>query len=423
MTGTLRRQVLVMACAAIAAARGIEAGQEYKSTLPIDHPAIAYLEATEPPALAAVSRRLAAGALKPSRGERADAFLSQLLAELGISVHSQMLVFSKTSVQAARVSPAQPRAVYFSDEVAVAYVPGAPTIEIAAVDPVRGTMFYAVPTDGGAAPVLTRSATCLRCHRGANTAGVPGTYVGSVIPGPTGTPVSDDTAIITDHRTPFADRWGGWYVTARRGEQPDRANAVATDPATRTLLRESRQNLTTLAGRFPTAGYPTLTSDIVALMVFEHQTQMINLLTRVGWEARMAAAAGGAAATTPGLDADIEDLVRYMLFLDEAPLVEPVEGTSDFAREFAARATSDADGPSLRELDLKTRLFRYPLSYLIFSPSFDALPAAVRDRIHRRLHDVLSGDQPLWKSPVSPADRQTLIRLVSRKVTGRAGRR
>ena len=404
---------MLFACLTAVALRAMTAAQEYKTTLPIEHPAIAYDQGPEPAALAGLGKALSAFPRKASEPNRMDAWLAPALAALGIGVDSQMLVFSKTSVQASRVSPSRPRAIYFSDEASIAFVPGAPTIELAAVDPMRGTLFYALSADGGGGMALTRSATCLHCHRGPNTSGVPGMYVGSVIPGPTGAPLPDDTAVITDHRTPFADRWGGWYVTARRGEQPDRANAVATDPALPFLLqRDTRQNLATLAGRFPTAAYAADASDIVALMVFEHQTQMINLLTRVSWQARIAIASGSADARTAALDTDIADLVRYMLFLDEAPLVEPVEGTTTFARTFASRGPRDPRGRSLRELDLQTRLFRYPLSYLIFSPSFDALPDAIRRRIYQRLFDLLMGDGAPWKGAVTAADRRTAVEIV-----------
>src|SRR5262249_46626920 len=160
---------------------------------------------------------------------------------LGISPDSQMLVFSKTSNQASRISPEVPRAVYFTDDVAAGYVPGGPSLEVAAVDPNQGPVFYSVSASGTGRPDIARRETCLRCHRGPNTAGVPGLYVGSVIPGPGGEPLRDETAIITDHRSDFRDRWGGWYVTARRGEQRDRANAVAPNPAApEALVRESR---------------------------------------------------------------------------------------------------------------------------------------------------------------------------------------
>jgi hypothetical protein len=162
-----------------------------------------------------------------------------------------MLVFSKTSLQSARISPSTPRAIYFNDAVAVAYVPGSPSLEIVATGSGPGPAFYTLDVPAGGPPSITRRHTCLQCHQGPNTSGVPGLYVGSVIPGPTGAPLRDESAIITDHRSVFAERWGGWYVTARRGEQEDRANAVASNPADPgALVRESRQNLPSLSGLF-----------------------------------------------------------------------------------------------------------------------------------------------------------------------------
>ena len=217
-----------------------------------------------------------------------------------------------------------------------------------------------------------------------------------MIPGPTGAPLRDESAIITDHRSAFEDRWGGWYVTARRGEQRDRANAVASDPADpSSLVREARQNLPTLIGLVDVTRYLAPTSDIVALMVFEHQTQMANLLTRVSWQARMALHADPKDDLAAGpVAADIETLVRYMLFEDEAPLAEPVEGVSSFARNFAAQGPRDSEGRSLRDFDLETRMFRYPLSYMIYSEAFDRLPAPARARIYRRLYERLVGEGP-----------------------------
>jgi hypothetical protein len=346
--------------------------------------------------------------------------LPALLERLHVNEDSQMLVFSKTSVQAARVSPERPRAIYFNDDVVVAYVPGASTVEIAAIDPAQGPVFYTITNDGSAKPEAARPDACLRCHQGPNTAGVPGLYVGSVIPGPTGAPSRGDSAIITDHRTPFKDRWGGWYVTARRGEEPDRANAVAPNPADpETLMRESRQNLTVVTGLFDPSAYLATTSDIVALMTFEHQTQLTNLITRVGWDARIAGhadAASGASGSASGgstLDADIEDLVAYMLFAGEAPLKETVEGVSSFTRTFPQRGPRDRRGRSLRDFDLRTRLFRYPLSYMVYSAAFDALPDPVRQRIYRRLYDILSGaDGRAAYARVSADDRGAIIGIL-----------
>lgn len=365
--------------------------REYKSTIAADHPALAGL-APGGDAVARLAGRLDRGEVTLARRPDGNGYLPSVLAALDVPTDSQMLVFSKTSVQAAHISPERPRAVYFRDDVMIAHVPGTPGLEAIAIDPARGPVFYALTFGAGGMPTFTASQTCLKCHHGPNTAGVPGIYVGSVIPGPTGAPLRDESAIITDHTSPFAERWGGWYVTARRGEQRDRANAVASNPADpSSLVRESRQNLPTLVGLIDPSGYLAPTSDIVALMTFEHQTQMTNLLTRVAWQARVAEAAlPGRALSHPGLAADLADVVAYMTYADEARLPEPVEGVSTFTATFATRGPKDAQGRSLRDFDLRTRLFRYPVSYLIQSPAFAALPDDVRTEIYRRVYAWLT---------------------------------
>lgn len=335
-----------------------------------------------------------------------------------------MLVFSKTSNQASKIAPENPRAIYFNDEVVVAYVPGAQTLELAAIDPVQGPVFYTLSPGPTGQPTLARSQSCLQCHQGPNTAGVPGLYVGSVIPGPNGAPLRDDSAIITDHRSDFKDRWGGWYVTAARGEQPDRANAVASDPADpATLVRESRQNLRSLRGRFDGSNYVAVTSDIVALMTFEHQTQMTNLITRVSWQARMdeprekgsgECSGEGACPVSPPLEAEIGELLSYLLFSGEAPLAQPIEGVSSFTQTFSRLGPRDQRGRSLRDFDLETRLFKYPLSYMVYSAAFDAMPEFARARVYRRLHDILSSkDSAPEYAHLSGDDRRAIREILS----------
>jgi hypothetical protein len=159
-------------------------------------------------------------------------------------------------------------------------------------------------------------------------------------------------------------------VNATSGQQRDRSNAVAPDPAAPEMLEP-------LGMKFDPAGYLTPLSDIVALMTFEHQTQMTNLMTRVGWESRM------------GSNPNIDSIVAYMLFKDEAPLKEPVVGASSFTKTFPQKGPRDSKGRSLRDFDLQTRLFRYPLSYMIYSAAFEALPVEIKQRIYRRLYDAL----------------------------------
>jgi hypothetical protein len=275
-------------------------------------------------------------------------------------------------------------------------------IELAAVDPRQGVVFYTLDARKSDPPRLVRQGECLRCHDGNATFGVPGMFVGSVFPNASGSP-SRAAAIITDHRTAFEDRWGGWYVNARRGQQHDRSNSVAPDPAEPEMLdTNGAQNLATLFTRVDTSKYLAPVSDIVALMTLEHQTQMINLMTRLGWESRMGSS-----------DPDIEPLIAYMLFADEAPLREPVEGISAFTKTFPERGPRDAKGRSLRDFDLRTRLFRYPLSYMIYSAQFDALPERVRERIGARLREILSGrDQGPKFARMSGEDRRSILEIL-----------
>lgn len=294
-------------------------------------------------------------------------YLPALLQALHINPDSQALVFSKTSFQSQKISPRNPRAIYFSDSVAVGYVPGGDGVELASLDPQKGIIFYTLDAQTA---TFTRRDVCLKCHQGPATLGVPGIFIGSVYPNSNGAP-SRTAAIITDHRTPFADRWGGWFVDAVRGEPPDRANRIASDPA------EPESLDTRLVKSLDPAAYLAPTSDIVALMTFEHQTQIINMLTRLNWEARIPG-------TAPAqLEADLDAAAAYLLFKDEAALKEPIEGVSSFSRTFPKQ------GP-LRDFDLRTRLFRYPLSYMIYSPAFDALPQEIRARLCRRLSGGLT---------------------------------
>ena len=220
----------------------------------------------------------------------------------------------------------------------------------------------------------------------------------------------------TDDRSPLDERWGGWYVTGLSGGQHHMGNAVALD-ASRPEVLELRdtQNLTSLAKKVDLSGYLAQTSDIVALMTFEHQTHMTNLFTRIGWEQRIADHDGKLSdpATRDKIDAEIDELVDYMLFVDETVLREPIEGVSSFSKTFPQRGPRDSKGRSLRDFDLKTRMFRYPLSYMIYTPAFDALPDAVRERIYQRVYDVLTGKDtsPRFKH-LSAADRQAILEIV-----------
>ncbi len=385
----------------------------------LEHPAIEYGTRPRTDRVAQLHERLGSGdatlTFDPPQG-----YLRALLDALDVPVESQTLVFSKTSLQWDLISPANPRAVYFNDDVAIAWIRGAPTIELAALDPRQGVMFYAL-VQGGRSRGFQRPRACLQCHVSPETLGVPGLAVGSVVADPDGIPYTSHTV---DHRTMIESRWGGWYVTGDTGVGRHVGNTVATDHDDPMLLPdEANLNIDSVEGRFDTVGYLTPYSDIAALMVLEHQTHMTNLLTRVGWEFRLAAherratdslfARPGRATGYPALREVVGALVDYMLFIDEAPLTDRMVGSSGYASTFAARGPFDRRGRTLREIELDRRLFRYPCSYMIYTAAFDGLPADAQAAIYRRLWHVLSGSDADPKYVrLSTDDRRDIIDIL-----------
>jgi hypothetical protein len=352
-----------------------------------DHPQIKY--STTPPqdAVAHLNQELAAGTRKLSRTEK-HGYLESVLAALNVPAESQVLVFSKTSFQAPRINPQNPRALYFNDTVSVGWVRGGEVLELAAQDPRQGTMFYTLEQSGDDPPRFVRNAACIACHTGETTLDIPGLFAGSNYIDEKGNTVYSPI-FSTEQRTPFDMRWGGWYVTGTHHGR-HLGNAVATDMSDVTkMATPANWNLADLSGRFDTAAWLRPTSDIVALLVLEHQMRMTNLMTRVNWEARV----GPTLAGRP-MSKAVEELVDYLLFVDEAELPGPIVGSNDYAKTFAAGAPRDPRGRSLKDLDLQQRLFRYPCSYLIYSAQFDALPADVRQQIYQRMYEVLAGGDP-----------------------------
>lgn len=404
----MRRSVLV----ALAAASTLFA-QALEDTfyVPPDHPAIQYSQATSHDPIARLQEKLDRGEVKLDYAPHGWGYLPSMLKQLGINIDSQVLVFSKGSIQAQFINPRTPRAIYFNDDVSVGYVQNGEQLELAGVDPREGVYLYTLDVTKAARPEFARRGVdCLRCHQGPITLGVPGLMVSSLHPNGGGE--GHGGAYVTDDRVPIGERWGGWYVTGTTGSQTNFGNNTnLVDPLHPGGPSEQpTQNLVSLAKFFDTTRYLAPSSDLVALMTLEHQTRMTNLITRIGWDTRIALHDH-----TPleKLDGEIEQMVEYMVFSNEAPLHGPVAGVSTFTKTFAARGPRDAQGRSLRDFDLHTRLFRYPLSYMIYSAAFDGMPDAARQRIYRRLYDILSGkDQSEPFKRLDAADRRAALDIV-----------
>jgi len=396
---------------------------------PFEEEPINYLTAPVDDPVARVQSRLDRGE-EPLRFDEAHGYLQAVLDRLNVSPKSQVLVFSKTSFQFQRITPRTPRAVYFNDDVYVGWVQGGEVVEVSSVDPQLGAVFYSLPQRETASPTFRRHThECLQCHASSLTQGIPGHVVRSVYPAADGMPVFSQGTYVTDHTSPFDERWGGWYVTGTHGAQRHMGNVVVQERDEDDSVRldaDAGANVTDLSDRFDTSPYLTPHSDLVALMTLEHQSQMHNLIAHASIEARIALEREEAinramerpdGYRSPTTERQFESLgnklLAYMLFAEEAPLTAAVSGTSGFAEEFSARGPRDRRGRSLRDFDLERRLLRYPCSYLIYSEAFDRLPAPVREHVYQRLWDVLLGrDESKTFDHLTADDRQAIREIL-----------
>ncbi|MDP7018324.1 MAG: hypothetical protein QGG36_21135 [Pirellulaceae bacterium] len=375
--------------------------------------------------VAKMSERLESGKLTLKRDDR-HGFLAAVLRELKVPIESQTLVFSKTSLQLRRITASRPRALYFNDDIYIGWVQGGVVVEVGAVDPQLGAVFYTIDQHADRAIVKRDQGECLACHATRRTQHVPGFLVRSVFAASDGQPFYAMGTTTTDHTTPIDLRFGGWYVSGKHGAMRHRGNVIARDDPKSPIDPDSGANVLDLAKRVDVTPYLAPTSDIIALMVLEHQTQMHNLVTRASYESRQAAhydkTMNRVLERPNNFVSDLtkrrvqrvgDALLSYLLFAGEYELTAQVTGNSKFAKQFAARGPHDSKGRSLREFDLRERLFRYPCSFLIHTESFGALPTDVRDYVEEGLLDVLTGKErgDDFKH-LTPQDRQAILEIL-----------
>lgn len=369
---------------------------------------INYTDAPVLDPIAQLQERIDRGEVKleyhPTRG-----FLDDLLVQLEVPAESQALVFSKTSFQLRRIEPRKPRAVYFSDDVYLGFVQNGDVVEAMAVDPLLGPIFYTLEQNASEPPKFVRDrGQCLTCHASSRTQGVPGSLVRSVFVDRGGQPLLGSGTFTTDHRSPFDERWGGWYVSGTHGETRHMGNGCVANPKeSESLDREAGANVVDLSTIVRVEPYRTPHSDLVGLMVLEHQTYAQNLITLAQYETRLALHYDGVMnealqrpadhrsdSTERRINSVVDKLVDALVFVEEYQLPAPVTGTSGFTDAFPQTGLRDSQGRSLRDLDLQTKLFRYPCSYLLETPHFDALPEEVKQRVAVRLNEILSKQSP-----------------------------
>jgi len=356
--------------------------------VPFEEDTISYNQTPSAGPVARLQSKIDRGVVKLKYDSRSG-WRDSLLEALAISPKSQTLVFSKTSLQRERIGPATPRAVFFNDEVYVGWIPGSPVVEISEVDAKLGGVFYTLEQTETAQPKFVRNNQCLECHASAKTMGVPGHLVRSFKTDEQGmidliTGVSE-----VNHRTPFEHRWGGWYVTGTHGKATHRGNLYGKAAFQKAEEKPNYLgNLTSLTKLVNLEGYASPHSDLVALMVLEHEAHFHNFITRLHYETQMAMSRYQHIRYLRSMG---EGFLKYLLFTEEAPLKAKVKGTSGFAEHFAALGPKDRHGRSLRQLDLEARLFKYPCSFLIYSEGFDLLPRLMREHLLQRIHEILTG--------------------------------
>ena len=399
---------------------GVTFGQLEKNKAPINY------ESTAPnDRVARLSKTLEKGQLN-LQWDQSHGWLPSILQALEVPRSSQTLVFSKTSQQNHKIRPSSPRAIYFNDNVYVGFVRNGDFLEIAAVDPTQGAIFYTVDQLEKGKPKITRaSSQCMSCHESHKTGDVPGFLVRSVYPKRDGHPEFRLGTVRTDHSTPLKDRFGGWYVTGNHGDMRHRGNSTV-DSDTKKLDREAGANLDELPKMSRPESHLEQTSDIVALMLLEHQTQFHNRVTFASYTTRQALhhqadmnklferpADYRSDSTNRRIKSAAEDLVEYLFFAKEFELTSPIRGNSSFASEFEANGIRNSAGLSLRDLDLETRLLKHPCSYLIYTESFNSLPKTVLDLVRQRMMEVLQGqDQSESFAHLSDLDRKNILSIL-----------
>ena len=373
--------------------------------LEFERPPIDYTRADVHDPIAQLQRAIDRGETR-LEFNRERGYLDALLEYFEIDPDSQTLVFSKTSFQLRQINPRKPRALYFNRDVYLGWVQNGDVVEVMSVDPKLGPVFYTLEQQDEQPPQFVRDrGQCLTCHASSRTQGVPGLLVRSVFVDRGGQPLLGSGTYTTDHRSPFEERWGGWYVSGSHGLMRHMGNELVQDRREpRSLDREAGANVKDLSSRINVTPYRVPSSDLVALMILEHQSQMQNFITLAHYETRMAEhydqvmnralerPQNHVSDSTHRRIASVGDkLLKYLLMVDEFPLENPVQGSTHFSEAFQDQGPQDGQGRSLYHLDLNTRLFRYPCSYMIYSPSFDALPEAVRHYVSERLWKILEG--------------------------------
>ena len=346
--------------------------------------------------------------LDDSTGEKA--FLLSLLHALDVPASSQMLVFSTTSLQLRLITPANPRALFFNEDVYVGYIPGG-RIEVVSLDPALGGIYYIFDIPRGNEPLrVERSNRCMNCHAAEDTGHVPGLVIKSVIPGLRGGSLDSFRHGETGHGVPFSTRFGGWYLTGAQNFGPNWGNLIG---------QLSAEGLTKYpmepGARFDFARYPMANSDVLPQLLHEHQIGFVNRAVAATYHTRSLLAKGPLDnVATADLETQARAFTRYLLFADEVPLPPGgVAGEAAYKTDFLRTRRAGPQGAALKDFDLHSRLFRYRCSYMIYGAAFTGLPPDFKQRVYHRLGEALDVARPDAEYAYLPAaEKQAIHRIL-----------
>lgn len=365
---------------------GLETAQDSK--LDYKAPPHSYWERPPQDAVTAALAKIQSGELKVDTSSD-RAFVASLLGALKVPVSSQLLVYSATSMQSGIINPRNPRALYFNDEIYVGFVPGG-LVEIMGVDPELGGVFYIFDKpQPGQLPRTDRSTRCFNCHAGSATMRIPGLLAESVAPIISGASYENYRRDEQGHQIPLADRFGGWHVTSAKPFGETKANIFARSDGSGVKIVKVKPG-----EMWDIEKHLLPSSDILPHLIHEHQIGFDNQVIHAAYLAREIGDKG----RTPTLADDkrlnekATALVRYILFADEAKLPPSgIAGDEKYAADFLSNKKASGTGLSLKDLDLKTRMFKHRCSYMLYTPQWQKLPAMIKNRVYAGMKLALSG--------------------------------
>ncbi|MDA1273182.1 MAG: hypothetical protein O2960_03890 [Verrucomicrobia bacterium] len=387
-----------------------QAEQTTGQTLPeYEYPPIEYSSSATSNRVDFIQEELNSERLSLPRGSN-KTFLEALLKCMSVPLDSQVLVFSRTSLQRDLIRPDHPRAMYFSEDCYIGWVPGG-LAEVAVSDPNLGIVFYHLDFRETVGELtFKRDRNCLSCHGGSMTRDWPGLIVRSIYPDSSGNPITSAGGFVTGHESRLEDRWGGWYVTGKHGTARHMGNQIASGQGNDVRIdRDAGANIRELRSFFATEDYLRPESDIVALMVLEHQVGIHNRLSTASlrvrkwthYQRQLQKELGEPVISEPTgsalrvIQSEAQRILEYLFFSEEIPLPSGgIQGNESFQTAFRSNRHEDSQGRSLKDLDLSARLFSYRCSYMVYSKAFCSMPKELKTELYRRIWEVLDSENP-----------------------------